>query len=418
MIINSYHAATAETNYLDELSTAFAFMLAKLETLTGNIEVTEHVPIHLQKAIESRQCVTSCLEAFVYYFEPQDKLWLYRKRSYLGHIEALSILKSLIILDEDESHHSSFHFLFHPHLLYSLPNILADENIVSPGAIRLFFNNKRFRALLDEAANHMIGIKTAFREILNMMKAEVDPATNSIVYRSNITDQFPAGTRSLLRIDGRPTDCTSVNCDCWYDQCCNCAWIAAPYHSSGTNPSSLLVVLNGKDPPRNKWEWIKFFKLKYPDVPTVGRTNLAPATALRGPRPQQMKDPAEERPPFEASIVASHKAAGYHDTDDEDDQKEGVWKNREDSDWIWRAELLKSGDDEENSKSNKDEEKSTSSMSMSSLSSLSQDEYEEKPTSPKSDEDDGKSLSSMSSMKSQDWWSFSDEAPAEADDEA
>mmetsp|Transcript_23449 Transcript_23449/g.36696 ORF Transcript_23449/g.36696 Transcript_23449/m.36696 type:complete len:313 (+) Transcript_23449:226-1164(+) len=295
-MMNSYHLATCEdaTYYLDEIWTAFAFLLARLELTIGPChELTFDAPIQLRKAIESRQSLTFCLEAYVQYFKPQ-----LRRTTRSENIEALSILKSLILHEEDEGHHTSIPFLFHPDLVYSLPTILKEKNKLTPRSVHMFFCNQTFRKLLQDAANHMVSIKCAVQEIIVMSGAWTDNATNSIQYK---------------RRDG--------------------GLISAPFYSSDSKPSNLEVVLEMKDPPTTRDGWIKIFERKYPDVPS-GRNTTSYAQEIPWRVPGTKKRRLEsESTPAEARLLLEHKEKEFHSSSDEIDDREAKWNSEDDKMW-------------------------------------------------------------------------------------
>jgi len=180
-VIPTLHA-TYSSDYIQKLFTLTKDLLTSLG-IDDCHALYEQIMRDLGEALTNRERAMTFLHAFVMFFEPHDsgRLSLFARYRYFGHVEALSILKCLIIMNEEETHERhSIPFLFHPTTNYSILGRLCDDGRVGQ-AKQQFLNNTEFQAAIIEAANHLTAIKVCFDELVMILGVEVDEANNCIV---------------------------------------------------------------------------------------------------------------------------------------------------------------------------------------------------------------------------------------------
>jgi hypothetical protein len=288
----------------------------------------EEIMRDLGEALTNRVRVMTFLHAFVKFFEPHDsgRLSLFAHYKYFGHVEALSILKCLIIMNEEETlDRHSIPFLFHPTTIYSIIGRLCDDGRLSEQGKQQFLNNTEFQAAIIEAANHLMAIKVCFDELVMILGVKVDEANNYIVAgKWEVPADFPNDALSLLQ-------CIDSN-------------VLAPYRSMARNDAgdifessyeNLLETCYLSDLPRKDYEWInKVFRFRYKHIPTFEYRPKVPATGgIKKKRTYKHRSQIAED--FQCMVPKQYASAEKENEptdEDEDDSDSDWWSHLDDDD--------------------------------------------------------------------------------------
>lgn len=279
----------------------------------------EEIMSDLQEALTNRVRVMTFLHAFVIFFEPHDsaRISLFAHYKYFGHVEALSILKCLIIMNEEETHERhSIPFLFHPTTKYSIIGRLFDDGRLSEQAKQQFLNNAEYQAALIEATHHLMAIKVCFDELVMILGVKVDEANNCIVAEKwEVPADFPNDALSLLQ-------CIDSN-------------VLAPYRSMARNNDgdifessyeNLVETCWLSDLPRKDYDWInKVFRFRYKHIPTFEYRPKVPASGgIKKKRTYKHRSQITED--FQCMVTKKYASAEKENeppTDEDDDSDSG-----------------------------------------------------------------------------------------------
>lgn len=321
---------TDNTNYIRKL---YQLTRDLLSSLRIDPFFSEQIMNDFRAALTNRERLMTFLHAFVDFFEPYDseRLRLYWKYQYFGHVEALSILKSLIIMNEEETHeHHSIQFHLHPTTVYSILGRLSKDGCLSEERKTQFLNNAEFQAALIEAANHLTAIKVCFDELVMILGVQVDEAENCIVAGkwTNLPADFPNDASSVLQ-------CIMSN-------------VIAPYRSMVRNDYGGVFQSSYENLLDECWwlryekasdvEWYqKVFRFRYKHIPTLVRRRYPSATAAGGIKKKSTyrKHRSKVTTDFQCMVPASANKENKPADDDNESTDSGLsyfWKSDDDDD--------------------------------------------------------------------------------------